>query len=220
MKSLRLFLIGVAIWGSPRGMRRRHAGHTNRSSTGGAPATQRQAGPPGTRACPEPDPGRRGAGNSSSKREFEPDLAGWGPSDLQAAYNLPSSSKGTGQIVAIVDAYDNPNVASDLAEYRSHFGLPPANFTKYNQEGQTGNYPRSAIITNSTAGAARLISMSRSFLRAVRTARFIWSKRTDNNRELGTAEKEAVKLGAHIVSNSWDGATFRIRLRQPRESFI
>ena len=42
-------------------------------------------------------------------------MAGWGPSDLQAAYDLPSSSKGSGQVVAIVDAYDNPNVASDLA---------------------------------------------------------------------------------------------------------
>ncbi len=63
-------------------------------------------------------------------------MAGWGPSDLQAAYDLPSSSKGSGQVVAIVDAYDNPNVASDLAEYRSHFGLPAANFTKYSQNGQ------------------------------------------------------------------------------------
>ena len=70
-------------------------------------------------------------------------MAGWGPSALQAAYNLPSLSKGSGQIVAIVDAYDDPNVASDLAEYRSYFGLPPANFTKYNQEGQQGNYPQS-----------------------------------------------------------------------------
>lgn len=42
---------------------------------------------------------------------------GWGARDIEAAYNLPSSSKGLGQIVAIIDAYDNPNVASDLAIY-------------------------------------------------------------------------------------------------------
>ena len=31
--------------------------------------------------------------------------------------------------------------------------------------------------------------------------------------DLGTAEKEAVKLGAHIISNSWTwGTDFRIRL--------
>jgi subtilase family serine protease len=67
--------------------------------------------------------------------------AGWEPIDLQTRYDLPSSTNGSGQIVAIVDAYDNPNVASDLAEYRSEFGLGTANFTKYNQDGQTKNYP-------------------------------------------------------------------------------
>ncbi|MGB6412540.1 MAG: hypothetical protein WBF19_04290, partial [Candidatus Cybelea sp.] len=76
-------------------------------------------------------------------RGLRPDAPpGWSPADLEAAYDLPSSSKGTGKIVAVVDAYDNPNVASDLASYRSTFGLPPANFTKYNQTGQTGNYPQ------------------------------------------------------------------------------
>ena len=63
--------------------------------------------------------------------------SGYGPADLESAYNLPSTSKGSGQIVAVVDAYDNPNVTSDLNTYRSTFGLPAANFTKYNQEGQS-----------------------------------------------------------------------------------
>src|SRR5262249_26794742 len=53
-----------------------------------------------------------------------PDVNGWGAPDLQSAYNLPSSTKGSGQTVAIVDAYDQPNVESDLAMYRSNFGLP------------------------------------------------------------------------------------------------
>src|SRR5713101_1443853 len=39
---------------------------------------------------------------------------GYNPVDLQSAYNLPSSSAGTGQTVAIVDAYDDPNAESDL----------------------------------------------------------------------------------------------------------
>ena len=47
-----------------------------------------------------------------------------------------------GQIVAIVDSYDNPNVASDLAKYRSHYGLPKAKFYKYNQDGQQSHYPK------------------------------------------------------------------------------
>ncbi len=66
---------------------------------------------------------------------------GFTPTQLEAAYRLPSRSGGSGQIVAVVDAYDDPNAASDLGFYRSYFGLPTATFTKYNQEGQIGNYP-------------------------------------------------------------------------------
>jgi hypothetical protein len=51
---------------------------------------------------------------------------GYAPSDLQTAYALTSDSQndGGGETVAIVDAYDNPNVESDLNVYRSKFGLP------------------------------------------------------------------------------------------------
>ena len=52
------------------------------------------------------------------------DLPGLKPSDLRAAYNLPSTSAGAGQTIAIVDAYDNPNVQADLGVYRAKFGLP------------------------------------------------------------------------------------------------
>src|ERR1700691_1266417 len=48
---------------------------------------------------------------------------GFGPSDLQSAYNLPSRG-GSGLTVALIDAYDDPTAESDLATYRSTFGLP------------------------------------------------------------------------------------------------
>ena len=79
---------------------------------------------------------------NKSPQDKEP---GWGARDIEAAYNLPSSSKGSGQIVAIVDAYDNPNVASDLAVYRRHYGLPKAKFYKYNQDGQQSHYPKGNV---------------------------------------------------------------------------
>jgi subtilase family serine protease len=37
---------------------------------------------------------------------------------------------GGGGAIALVDAYDNPNAASDLAKFSSFFGLPAANFVK------------------------------------------------------------------------------------------
>jgi subtilase family serine protease len=72
--------------------------------------------------------------------------SGYGPSSLQAAYNLPSSTAGAGRTVAIVDAFDDPTAESDLAVYRSQFGLPPCTtangcFKKIDQDGGT-NYPR------------------------------------------------------------------------------
>jgi subtilase family serine protease len=53
-------------------------------------------------------------------------VGGYAPNDLRAAYGLTSSSTtlGTGQTVAVVVAYSNPNLASDLAAYRSFYGLP------------------------------------------------------------------------------------------------
>jgi hypothetical protein len=73
-------------------------------------------------------------------------LAGYAPSDLQTAYGLTSDSKnkGGGETVAIVDAYDDPNAASDLNAYRSRYGLPPCTvsngcFTKQQYTSQTNS---------------------------------------------------------------------------------
>jgi subtilase family serine protease len=45
------------------------------------------------------------------------------PAQLKDAYKLNGTSSG-GRTVAIVDAYGYPNLAADLATYRSYFGLP------------------------------------------------------------------------------------------------
>src|SRR5436309_5496418 len=50
--------------------------------------------------------------------------SGYGPGSLQSAYSLPSSTAGAGQTVAIVDAYDAPTIANDLAVYRAQYNLP------------------------------------------------------------------------------------------------
>src|SRR6478672_8790685 len=45
------------------------------------------------------------------------------PAQLKDAYKLTGTSSG-GRTVAIVDAYGYPNLAADLATYRSYYGLP------------------------------------------------------------------------------------------------
>src|SRR5947209_4109952 len=64
----------------------------------------------------------------------------YGPPDLQAAYNLPSTTAGLTQTVAVVAAYDDPSAEADLQVYRAQFGLPSCTtangcFRKVNQNG-------------------------------------------------------------------------------------
>ncbi|HEY2473778.1 MAG TPA: S8 family serine peptidase [Candidatus Cybelea sp.] len=204
MKHLYLFLPGVAAGLLLAACGGGIPGPMEQSNTGGAAAAQRQAGPPGTPACPKTNSDEARCQLIIQKTGVQADVAGWGPADLQAAYNLPSSSNGSGQIVAIVDAYDNPNVASDLAEYRSHFGLPPANFTKYNEAGQTDNYPKSCNNAKIAHwGWCVEIDLDVEVVSAVCPNCTIYLVEAKDNNRLDTAEARAVKLGAHIVTNSW-----------------
>ncbi|HYY17246.1 MAG TPA: hypothetical protein VE864_00285, partial [Streptosporangiaceae bacterium] len=71
---------------------------------------------------------------------------GYGPAQFQAAYGLTAASAadGAGETVAVVDAYNDPTAASDLAAYRSAAGLPAltsGQFTVYNQNGATSPLP-------------------------------------------------------------------------------
>ncbi|MGA2013761.1 MAG: S53 family peptidase [Solirubrobacteraceae bacterium] len=70
---------------------------------------------------------------------------GLGPSQIQSAYML-SGLSGAGRTVAVVDAYDDPKAASDLAVYRAAYGLPACTtangcFAKVNQNGAAGPLP-------------------------------------------------------------------------------
>jgi subtilase family serine protease len=66
-------------------------------------------------------------------------VTGYGPADIRSAYNLASTSSG-GATVVIVDAFNDPKAAADLAAYRSHFGLAPCTVANgcFKQINQTG----------------------------------------------------------------------------------
>jgi subtilase family serine protease len=139
------------------------------------------------------------------KTNAEPEVAGLGPSDFQKAYELPSKTKGNGQIVAIVDAFDNPNVASDLAFYRKYFGLGTPKFTKYNEEGQKGNYPPKC--SGSELGWCVEIDLDVDMVSASCPKCTIWlfEANSNNSNDLYAAVARAAKMGAHIISNSYGG---------------
>lgn len=139
-------------------------------------------------------------------QSMQPNVGGYGPSDLQSAYNLPSSTNGTGQTVGIVDAFDDPNAESDLGVYRSHFGLPPCTtkngcFTKVSQSGSRKKFPRP------DPGWAGEISLDLDMTSAVCPNCKIILVEASTNRlvSLGKSVDRAVMMGANVVSNSYGG---------------
>ena len=132
------------------------------------------------------------------------------PSYLQSAYNDPAA-QGANQTVAIVDAYDDANVAADLANYRSYFGLPAINayggaspwFRKVNQTGGT-SYPAS------NAGWGQEISLDVDMVSAICPHCNIVLVEANSNSlaDLGSSVNEAVALGAVAVSNSYGGGEY------------
>lgn len=130
---------------------------------------------------------------------------GFGPADLQSAYALPSLSAGTGQTVAIVDAYDDVTAESDLAVYRAQYGLPPCTtangcFRKVNQTG--GSTPPTA-----NASWGQEIALDLDMVSAVcpNCNILLVESNSASFVDLGTAVNEAAALGANAISNSYGG---------------
>ncbi|MEU8715101.1 MULTISPECIES: putative Ig domain-containing protein [unclassified Streptomyces] len=132
--------------------------------------------------------------------------SGLSPSNLHSAYNLPSTG-GSGLTVAVVDAYNDPNAASDLATYRSQFGLSACTkangcFKQVSQTGSTTSLP-----TNDSGWAGEE-ALDIDMVSAVcpNCNIILVEANSANDTDLGTAENEAVALGAKFVSNSWGGS--------------
>ena len=132
--------------------------------------------------------------------------SGYGPADLQSAYALPSSTAGSGQTVAIVDAFNDPNAASDLAVYRSQFGLPACTTASgcLRQVSQTGT----TTLPRANRGWAEEESLDLDMVSAIcPLCHIILVEATSaTTANLGKAVNEAVSLGAKFVSNSYGGS--------------
>src|SRR3954447_116753 len=132
--------------------------------------------------------------------------SGYGPADLQSAYALPSATAGTGQTVAIVDAFDDPTAEQDLGDYRANYGLPPCTtangcFRKVNENGGTLPMPPPG------ADWGLEISLDLDMVSAVcPNCHILLVEATTNlNSDLYTAVDTAARLGANAISNSYGG---------------
>ena len=131
---------------------------------------------------------------------------GYGPADLQSAYNLAGAS-GTGTI-AIVDAYDDPKAENDLNVYRAQYGLPACTtangcFRKVDQNGGT-SYPRA------NGGWAQEISLDLDMASAICPACKILLVEASSNSfaNLSKAVDRAALMGANAISNSYGGGEY------------
>jgi hypothetical protein len=131
---------------------------------------------------------------------------GYGPSSLQSAYKLPSATAGGGETVAIIDAYDDPDAASDLAVYRSDWGLPACGGGCFEKVGQTGSATTLPAASGGT-GWATEESLDIDMASAICPNCHIILVEADSpdTQDLGAAVNTAVSLGAGFVSNSYGG---------------
>jgi uncharacterized protein (TIGR03382 family) len=135
---------------------------------------------------------------------------GFGPPDLQAAYGIdPTVVVPTKPVVGIVDAYGYPALESDLAAYRSFYGLTPCTQANgclkiVNQTGQAAPLPAAPPANDDwTVETALDIDMVSA---ACPKCDILVVQADDSSGDgLYIAENAAASLGATVISNSWGG---------------
>jgi hypothetical protein len=141
---------------------------------------------------------------------------GYSPTDLRSAYNLTSAaaSGGKGATIAIIGAYDDPNAASDLAEYRTQYSLPACTtangcFSKLNENGQASPLPPTAVAAYKDGRWAEAESIDMDMVSAICPNCHILLVETNSEdanevpSDMGTAVNSAVTLGARYVVVGW-----------------
>ncbi len=140
---------------------------------------------------------------------------GYGPVQFHTAYNLPTSTS-VNQTIALVDAYDEPNMLSDLNTYSSVFGIsgmascpissgtPSAPcFQKVDENGGT-SYP------GVDSGWAEEIALDVEVAHAIcqNCNILLVEANSVSSTDLFTAIDTARLMGANDISNSWGGTEF------------
>jgi len=131
--------------------------------------------------------------------------SGYGPAQFHSAYGLPATAASR-QTIAIVDAYDDPTIASDLNVYSAQFGLPQCTsanpcFQKVNQYGQARSYPRA------NSGWSLEIALDVEVAHGIcpNCKVLLVEASSASLTNLEAAVNEAAKLGATEISNSYGG---------------
>ena len=138
-------------------------------------------------------------------------VTGYTPAQIQSAYGFnnvsfgSTAANGAGQTIAIVDAYNDPNIAADLATFDTQFGLTaPASLKVVNQSGAT-TLPG----TDSTGGWEMETSLDVEWAHAIAPAANILlvEANSSSDSDLFAAVNYArEQAGVSVISMSWGSA--------------
>lgn len=135
------------------------------------------------------------------------------PSAIQSVYNLsglsPSSGAGAGQIIAIVDAFHDPNALSDLNTFNAQYGYAQlSTCTSLSQSGPCfeqvfaqGSKPR----VNAGWVLEESLDIEWAHAEAPAAKIVLVEAASNSNSNLFGAVVSANNLGAKVVSMSWGG---------------
>lgn len=140
---------------------------------------------------------------------------GFGPAQFRGAYNL-SGSTSANQTIALVDAYDDPSIFSDVNTYSSYFGIPLINscpltqgttshpcFQKVNQNGGS-----SLPAKNSNWALEISLDVEISHALCQNCNILLVEANSPSYSNLLHAVDRAVIMGAKVVSNSYGSNEF------------
>ena len=151
-----------------------------------------------------------GAGISSVTGTFS---VSYSPQQIKAAYGINQLTEtGAGQTIAIVDAYNDPNIAADLTAFDTAYGLPaPPSFQVFNQTGQVINPANTAVPMDPLGGWEGEEALDVEWAHAMAPGAsidFVVSNSNDSNAntDMLAAVNAAAKLpGVSVVSMSFSG---------------
>jgi hypothetical protein len=139
---------------------------------------------------------------------------GLSPGTIEGVYGFTTTAaSGTGQTIALVDAFNDPDAASDLNEFSAEYGLPgectggssPPSCFEFNQVNETGG----SSLPSSDASWGLEISLDIEWAHALAPAASILlvEASSANLGDLMAAEQYAA-AHAKYVSNSWGSPEF------------
>ena len=160
-------------------------------------------GTPGARVFGVAAGARLGGAKGGPAQTVGP-AGGLTPSDLATAYRFSSTKTGSGQTVAVIDAFDDPNINADLQVFDSQYGLLTCStsngcLTVVNQTG--GSSPPAY----DTSGWSEEESLDVETVHSVcqKCKILLVEANSDANADLEAAVDEAVALHATEISNSY-----------------